>query len=353
MRERSKGAALATGMACCLALSPLCGAQETGERESPWLLTPTASSDPKLGTRIGFFAGYIPRLDPGSTQSMIAAFGNYSDTDSYTFGLFGDLYFKADQHKVMFGAFGGKIRNEYDDFLGTGLTAKTEDDMEGLFGRYSYRVADNWYLGAQAVSTNYVIGADGTWEPILGLIGLTGFDSNALGLVAEFDSRDNVRNATRGRHFITHNFAYRESLGGDESFDTLQAEFVQMIPFGEQHVLAVQARGRWTHDAPLAGYSSLTLRGYTRGNYLAEHYSHIDVDARFHLRGRWGLTAFAGIGCLYSKVSDCGNSEDLYASAGGGISYLLKPDAGIVLRAEYAVGEQDNSAFLFSVGQPF
>ena len=166
-------------------------------------------------------------------------------------------------------------------------------------------------------------------------------------------SRDNVRNATRGRHFITHNFPYRESLGGDESFDTLQAEFVQMIPFGEQHVLAVQARGRWTHDAPLAGYSSLTLRGYTRGNYLAEHYSHIDVDARFHLRGRWGLTAFAGIGCLYSKVSDCGNSEDLYASAGGGISYLLKPDAGIVLRAEYAVGEQDNSAFLFSVGQPF
>ncbi len=49
--------------------------------ESPWLLTPTLSSDPKLGTNVGAVAGYLFKLDPGSRQSVVGAAGSYSDTD--------------------------------------------------------------------------------------------------------------------------------------------------------------------------------------------------------------------------------------------------------------------------------
>ncbi|MEH6590989.1 MAG: BamA/TamA family outer membrane protein [Halioglobus sp.] len=323
------------------------------EKESPWLLTPTISSDPKLGTNIGAMGAYLHQFDEASNVSMFGGFANYSDTDSYMGGGFGDMYWNANQHKIIFGAVGGTIRNEYEDFLGSGLKVKTEDDLKVLFFRYSQLVAPQWYVGGQVMATNYAIGAEGIGSGILDLIGLTGFDSNGLGLVAEFDSRDNVRNATKGQHFVVHNIAYRESLGGDESFDALNGEYVNYLPFGDDHVLAIQVQGRWTHDAPLGGYSSVTLRGYTRGNYLDEHYTHIDADARFHISGPWGVTAFAGLGCLYAKVSDCSDSEDLYASAGAGVSYLLKPEAGVVIRAEYAVGEKDNSAFYLRIGQPF
>jgi hypothetical protein len=329
-------------------------AQETpGGPESPWLLTPTISSDPKLGHKIGGLAAYLHQFDAQSNISMFGGFASYSDTDSYTGGFFGDMYWDANRRKIVAGAIGGKIRNEYDDFLGTGLKGKTEDDLKGLFFRYSQLVAPHWYVGGQAVATNYAIGAEGIGSGILDLVGLTGFDSNGLGLVAEFDNRDNVRNATKGQHFVLHNIAYRESLGGDESFDVLKGQYVSYLPFGDEHVLAIQVMGRWTDDAPQGGFSSVTLRGYTRGNYLNEHYTHIDADARFHIRGRWGATAFAGLGCLYARVSDCSDSEDLYASAGGGVSYVLKPDAGVVMRAEYAVGEKDNSAFYLTIGQPF
>jgi hypothetical protein len=38
---------------------------------------------------------------------------------------------------------------------------------------------------------------------------------------------------------------------------------------------------------------------------------------------------------------------------GGGVTYTLKPEAGIVLRLEYAKGESDNSAVYLSLGHPF
>ncbi len=103
--------------------------------ESPWLLAPTVSADPKLGTTLGFVAGYIQAFDEKSSPSLVTGFGTYSDTDSYVGGVFGDMYFDANKHKVMAGYVNGKIRNEYDDFLGTGVKFKTEDNVESWFLR--------------------------------------------------------------------------------------------------------------------------------------------------------------------------------------------------------------------------
>ena len=321
--------------------------------ESPWLIAPTVSSDPKLGTTLGVVVGYLHKFDPKSRTSMLNGFATYSDTDSYVGGVFGEMYFDANRHKVVAGYINGMIRNDYDDFLGTGMSAKTEDEMESLFFRYMHRVRGHWYAGGQFISSDYVIGADGIFDSILEQIGLTGFNSNGLGLVGEFDSRDNRRNPHDGSHFVAHNVAYREGLGGDESFDAFQINYSNYHAFGDGHVLATNLRGRWTHDAPLGGYSSLNMRGYTRGNYLAEHYGHLNLDARFHIMGRWGASLFGGVGCLYEKLSSCDDSDSLYPMLGGGIIYLLKPEAGIVLRLEYAKGESDNSAVYLSLGQPF
>ncbi len=327
--------------------------QESAQAESPWLLAPTVSADPKLGTTLGFVAGYIHAFDPQSSPSLITSFGTYSDTDSWVGGVFGDMYFDADTHKVTTGYIKGHIRNEYDDFLGTGKKFRSDDNLESLFFRYLRRIRGDWYLGGQFIASDYVIGADGIFNIILEQIGLTGFKSNGLGLVAEFDSRDNLRNPTTGKHFVAHNVAYRESLGGEESFDSYQLNYTHYWRFGPGHVLASNLRGRWTHDAPTAGFSSLNMRGYTRGNYLAEHYSHINLDARFHIRGRWGASLFGGVGCLYEKVASCDDSDALYPMLGGGIIFTLKPEAGIVIRLEYAAGKSDNSAYYLSMGHPF
>ncbi|MEJ2516183.1 MAG: hypothetical protein P8080_12845 [Gammaproteobacteria bacterium] len=323
------------------------------ERESPWLATPTLSDNPKLGTNIGAIVGYVRRFDPESEPSLIAAFGSYSNTDSRVGGVFADLRWDGNRHKATAGIFGGKIRNEYDDYLGTGRPAKTEDNVSGLAFRYSRQIVEHWYLGAQAIYTDYAINADGLLGDFLEQIGLTGFKSAGIGIVGEFDNRDNTRNPQTGNHLLVHNFAYREGLGGEESFDVYRAEYAHFASLPAQTVLGIQLKGRWTDDAPLSGYSSVDLRGYTMGNYLDKNYTHLDLDARIPLTGKWGLTGFAGVGCLYTSLSDCNSSDQVYPSVGAGVSYLLKPEAGIVIRAEYAVGEGDNRAFYLRMGHPF
>ncbi|WP_439135822.1 BamA/TamA family outer membrane protein [Pseudomaricurvus sp.] len=331
-----------------LLASPLITAQE-----SPWLLIPTVSNDPKLGFKGGVMGGHLRKLDAESNYSMIGAFANYSNTDSYTGGIFSSLYWDANRNQLKAGIVGGKINNDYDDYLGSGQSVKTEDNLKGIFFRYSRLVYPNWYLGFQAVSSNYAIGAEDISEGLMEQVGLTGFDSNGLGLVLEYEQRDDVRNTTKGQYFILNNIAYREGLGGDESFDVLQGDYRYFLPFGEGHVFALQAKGRWTDDAPQSGYSSLQLRGYTRGNYLDKNYTHLDMEARIKLHERWGATVFAGVGCLYESFSECDRGEYLYPSGGAGITYLLKPKAGLVMKAEYAVGEDDNSAFYIKLGQEF
>lgn len=325
--------------------------QETGG--SPWLVTPTFSVDPKLGSTLGAVVGYIHRFDPESNPSLLTLVGGYSNTDSHYTGFIADTYFSANQHKLIFGAVSGRVRNEYDDFLGSGLPAETEDNMSALFARYMYRIQSGWYVGVQGISADYVIGAEGFAGMFLNQIGLTGLRSTGLGLVGEYDSRDIVWNPTSGRHVALHNVAYRESLGGEESFDALQLKYTEYIAFGDGHVLAADLRGRWTKDAPQSGFSSLDMRGYTRGNYLARHSTHLQLDARFHLRERWGAALFGGVGALYSSLSDLDSSDALFPVGGAGLIYDLKPDDGIVLRLDYALGEDDNSAFYLTLGQPF
>ena len=131
-------------------------------------------------------------------------------------------------------------------------------------------------------------------------VGSMGFDARGVGLVIDFDTRDNVRNPSGDSYASLYNVACRgdetESLtspilpGLDEpifsagqrqkDFEVYHFDARTYIGLGsllksERATLALEVRNRWTKDAPLSGYSSISLPGYTKGNYLGEDYSHL------------------------------------------------------------------------------
>jgi outer membrane scaffolding protein for murein synthesis (MipA/OmpV family) len=118
-------------------------------------------------------------------------------------------------------------------------------------------------------------------------------------------------------------------------------------------VLAWRIAGRATQDAPVGAYSSVGLRGYVPGNYLAPHSLSLEAEERYRLNDRWGLAAFGGAACLLEDVSDCGDADNWYPAVGAGVIYTLKPKEKLVVRLDYAVGEGDNSGLYLSFGQPF
>ena len=337
----------------------------TPPKLKPWLITPTLSADPKLGANVGGLIAYLKKLDSESTPSMTGLSVSYSDTDSMTGALFSQLYWKADTRRLSLLAAGAEINNEYDDFLGTGQTVETQDNVHTFGFRYLHRLRPGgWFVGVQGISTNYAVGADGILDGMLNQVGLSGFDAAGLGLVFQLDTMDNQRDPSSGHLHTLHNFAYRESLGGEASFDVGYADLrwyrsVERISIGKNGrspVIAIQFKGRFTADAPRSGYSSVNLPGYTMGNYLSRHYSHVLVDARIPLKGKFGLVAFGGVGCQFGediagRDLSCGDAT--FPSVGVGVSYMLKAEASVLIRLEIAKGKSDNEALYLRFGHSF
>jgi hypothetical protein len=293
------------------------------------------------------------RIQPiAATHWLNRSAGVYSTTDSWYAGVFGVAFFGEDKHRLTTAIVTGEVRNDYDDFLGSGLDVQTTDDVT-MFGlRYRYRFYGRWFLGPQLVSTNYAISGDNLLSGnVLEHIGLTGFQSNGVGLYTQYDSKDNQYSPSTGQVFEVHNVAYRESLGGDASFDTYSADYQYYIPQGKGNVIALHTRGRWTNDAPPSGYSSVDMRGYTRGQYLAPYMTMVEGDYRYSLQNKWGLAAFAGVAYLYGYDAPDEENE-LFPAIGAGVFYQLNNE-GMVVRLDVAVGKDSNYGLYLTFGHGF
>lgn len=324
------------------------------EAESPWLITPTLSSDPKMGTSVGAMAAYIRKFDENSPSSMIGATASFSDTDSTIYGVFGRGYFSGDSHRVAAGILQGDIENDYEDFLGTGFDALTTDDLNIKFISYTKRALNDWFIGGQLISMNYGIkGRDDATRILLNTIGLTGFNSNGIGLVIERDTRDNQNSPYSGYMLSMKNVAFRKGLGGDVSFDTYTLKLTSYIEHGKGHVLASRFSGRWTNNAPISAYSSVDLRGYTRGEYLAPYAVTVEVEERYALSEKWSANAFTGAACLYGDSAYCSDSENWFPSLGGGMAYMIKQKERMIIRADLAFGKNESRGFYLKFGHAF
>ncbi len=321
---------------------------------SPWLAVPMVSSNPKVGTSAGGMTGYLFKLDPESTSSMVGMGGTFSTTDSYGLGVFLRTFWDQDRKRLTVFGGGGKINNDYEDFLGSGLSAQTTDSLRAFQLKYMQQVQGDWYAGFQATYTNYLIFSEnGSVNDYLNLLGLTGFDSVGVGLVGMYDSRNNKNTPTSGIKFQVDNFAYRESLGGEESFDVYKAKFRHYLPQKNGHVLAYRVDGRWTDDASSGAYSSVDLRGYTQGQYLSPHASLVEVEQRWRLRERFGVNLFAGLACLYGGGNSCTDSDNLYPSVGVGGQFLINKAEQMSMSFDFAVGKEGNNGLYMRFGQAF
>jgi len=350
-RQHGRSAAILLLAAGCLC-APLAHAQEEPkETPSPWVLLPTFSNNPKLGTSVGALVGYLHKFDAQSQLSIFGVSAQYTSTDSATAVLFARTSFAADQHRLNVFALGGRIRNDYDDFLGTGTPLKSEDHIRSFAVRYLYRVMDDWFVGAQALSTNYqIVGQTALDDDLLGLLGLTGFKAGGVGPVGYHDSRDRPDAPQRGWVLNFNGVFYRQSVEGGDNFEVYRLDYRHFWSHGEGHVFALRQSNQWTHDAPPGAFAPVLLRGYTAGEYLGKSMSSIEVEERHRLAERWTATLFGGVACLYGANRNGCSGSDRFPSAGVGVQYILKPAQGIVANLEFAVGKDGNKALLFKMG---
>ena len=318
---------------------------------SPWLLLPTFSSNPKLGTSLGALGGYVTKFDAESQASIFALAAQYTDTESATAAAIARTSFGADHHRISMLAVAGKIKNDYDDYLGTGMPLKSEDNIRAVLARYLYRFKGDWFVGGQFVVTNYhIVGQTALDDDVLNTFGLTGFESGGVGLAVLHDSRDIQDKPSKGWLLNFNNVAYRESIAGDNNFDVYRLDYRGFWTHGDGNVVAVRQSNQWTVDAPPGAYAPVLLRGYTMGEYLGQNMSSLELEERYRLAERWTATFFAGVACLYGAGLTCDDPDNVYPSVGLGVQYVLKPQLGLVANLEYAQAENGNDAVIFKMG---
>ena len=325
--------------------------EEPKKAPSPWLLLPTFSNNPKLGTSVGALAGYVRKFDPQSQVSIFGVSAQYTSTDSATAVVFGRTSFDADRHRLNAIAIGGLIRNDYDDFLGTGVPLKSEDHIRAFGLRYLLRLKDDWFVGAQVLATNYqIVGQTAMDDDLIAFLGLTGFEARGVGLVGQHDSRDRTDSPRQGWVLNFNNVAYRPKAEGADDFSVYRLDYRHFWSHGEGHVLALRQNNQWTRDAPPGAFAPVQLRGYTVGEYLGKSMSSIEVEERHRFGERWTATVFGGVACLYGANRSGCSRPDLFPSVGAGVQFVLKPAQGIVANLEFAAGKDGNTALLFKMG---
>ncbi|HEU4687042.1 MAG TPA: hypothetical protein VFS23_01710 [Vicinamibacterales bacterium] len=314
------------------------------------MLAPLVSSSPKLGTSVGALGAYATKFDPESRLSLFGLMGQYTSTESIIATAFARTSFAADHHRVVALAVLGNIKNDYDDYLGTGQPLKTNDDLKATAARYLLRVGGDWFIGAQFNAANYqVLGATPEDDLVLETLGVQGLKSVALGAVVMHDSRDNEDMPSRGWYLNLNNLAYREALGGANSYDAYRADIKIFVPHGGGHVLALRQFNWLTNDAPTAGQGTVILRGYKFGEYLAPYMSSLEAEERLSFGQRWGATLFAGLAALYG-TSSTPLERRAYPMGGAGLQFVLKPDKRLLVNLEYAQGIQDNHGIYLKFG---
>lgn len=324
------------------------------EEESPWLLAPTFSLNPKLGASFGALGAYLHYFDEKSRPSMFGVGGQYTTTESAIASLFSKASWNEDNQRVIALLAAGSIKNDYDDYLGTGEPLKTNDELRALVGRYLHRVYGDLFLGVQGTYTNYqLLGESAFDDQVLDVLGLQGFKSAGIGLSAYFDSRDDENSPQRGLMMNLNNIAYRDWLAGSSDFDVYRADFRAFFSHGDGHVLAVRQFNQLTVDAPPSAFAPVQLRGYKMGQYLGEYMSSIEAEERFRWSERWTSTLFVGVAVLYGDTPTGAGSEDLFPNVGAGVQCLLKKKEGIVINLEAAAGENDNYGVYIKLGYGF
>ena len=322
--------------------------------ESPWLIIPTFSLNPKLGGALGGRGAYTHYFDEKSRPSMFGVGAQYTTTESAILSLFARASWNEDKQRVIGLVAGGKIRNDYDDYLGTGVPLKTDDELAAVVGRYLHRVRGDLFLGVQGIYSNYqVLGESASDDQVLDILGLQGFKSAGIGLSIYHDSRDNENSPGKGVLVNVNNIAYRDWLAGSDNFDVYRVETRAFFQHGNGHVLAVRQFNKLTSDAPVGAFAAVQLRGYKAGQYLGEYMSSLEVEERFRLRPRWTSTVFVGVAMLYGDNPSGADFDNPYPDLGAGLQFVLKQKERIVVNLEAALGKDDNYGVYIKLGYAY
>ncbi|WNJ20163.1 BamA/TamA family outer membrane protein [Pontibacter sp. G13] len=200
------------------------------------------------------------------------------------------------------------------------------------------------------------------------ILGSEGGRSVGLGVIFNYDRRDNSFAPTTGPYLETSMVLFHPWMGSDFRFLRWEFDGRHYIQTFGRQVFAFQGRGIATlGDAPfeniaLLGHQTIN-RGYFEGRFRDQMMGAIqaeyriplfrgDVTGRLPIGRRFGINFFGALANVSREIRTFTIDEIKY-SFGSGIRFLLNQQENVTLRLDFAWGRPGNSGIYFMVGEAF
>ncbi|MBW3138623.1 outer membrane protein assembly factor [Ferrimonas balearica] len=184
-----------------------------------------------------------------------------------------------------------------------------------------------------------------------GFFRMTGLDSSTnsgLGVVATYDTRNNIFFPTGGFEVNAEYMVHDDAIGADYDYQTLLLEGEGYLPLAHRWSLALAGRYETLNSSDLLPPTLnpyIHLRGISMFRYQGEEVGSVQAQLMYQLDNRWTLLGFYGIGQTRGASSER-ETADAY---GGGFRYQIARRYGIHMGVDLAFSDSD-TAFYITVG---
>ena len=311
--------------------------------------------------------------DPGLPRSTAQFIGLYSTRDAYSLGLRANTFWWGD--RVRTSGFALYVDDLPFDYFGVGFDNGQNVPRGRDTTRYNAtnfrfkptvttRVKDALFIGFN-FDVNYQ-DAENPAPPILADPDFQHFGPSytdvGAGFTINWDTRDMTVNPFKGNYFLLQSTHYRDWLGSDFEFDSLDLDLRTYIPvIREGSRLALMLQSRYTTgDVPWASLttpgSSRDLRGYRLGQYRDKTGIWGLVEYRHQLKkrdseelSRHGLVGWAGLGFIGRDYKSMGGNT----LPNAGVGYRFEVQERRNVRFDFGFGRDGDTGFYLSFNEAF
>ena len=190
------------------------------------------------------------------------------------------------------------------------------------------------------------------------VVGEQGGPFVGLGFGIIKDERNSLLTPTAKYYFEFSSYFYNKALGSTTNFLSFLIDGRKYIDFNTKgkHVLAFHGKAIFTSgNVPFIELAKLggkqIMRGYLEGRFRDKQYMQAQAEYRVNVIGRFGLTAFAGIGNVMPKLNEFDPSSLKFA-AGGGFRFNINRKDPANVRIDVGFGKNSTGIYV-TFGEAF
>ncbi|WP_158224610.1 BamA/TamA family outer membrane protein [Agaribacterium haliotis] len=285
--------------------------------------------------------------------NVTALAGAYTGNDSWFVGGGHLGFFRNGAIRYAGGGGGGSINLDFYGFGSLQLPKPITINTEALAVVQSlkFRVAESrWFAG---LTQNYIKAELGPknlgsldnvlppeWSDELKQLLTVDVTTSALGVVLEYDSRDNIFTPLHGYQYQLNWKKFDEALGSDLNYDLSSFQGLNFWPLSRRWNLGLKLQAEQAANAeflPPFALPSIQLRGIPAMRYQGMKVAMAETELGYALNSRWRTLVFAGSGLAATSGEDLFDTPKRNAY-GLGFRYRIARRYGMDMGMDFAEG---------------